>query len=313
MTRARTVTMALALGGLLLAALLLLAGGVPGRDATGAAILLHIRLPRVLLAALVGAMLGLSGTLLQTVLRNPLATPDVVGFGGGAAAAVAASIAVTGGLGLVLPAALAGGLASAALILGLAARGGMPPQALVMIGVAVNLTLLALTDVLLSLAPGLQAGETARFLTGSFASAHWGAVAMAALVVAAGGALAGRLSFGLARMDMGDDMARAQGLAPGGLRLGAAALAAVLVSFAVALTGPLPFVALLAGPLARALLRQGGPVLPQAALLGALLALAADLAARATVFGGSLPAGLYTALVGGPAMLVLILTTRERG
>ncbi|WP_141246559.1 iron chelate uptake ABC transporter family permease subunit [Actibacterium ureilyticum] len=295
-----------------LAAALLRVDGPLGPGATDRLILLHIRLPRMLLAGLTGAMLGMAGSLLQTVLRNPLATPDVIGFGGGAAAGVAVSIVTTGGLALVLPAALVGGGLSAVLVLGLTWRNGVQPLQLVLVGVAANLMLFALTDVLLSLAPGLQAGETARFLTGSFAAAHWPAVAWAALACALAGAVALATGFGLSRLDMGDDLARSQGLNPSRLRLVAIVLSAALTSLEVGQSGPLPFVALLAGPIARHLLGVGGPAIFHAALVGAALALAADLAAHLPIGGTTLPAGLYTSLVGGPAMLAIILMSKER-
>lgn len=295
-----------------LGALGLRQGGALSGEGVEAVILWHVRLPRVLLAAAVGAMLGLAGTLLQTVLRNPLATPDVIGFGGGASAATALSIAVTGGLGLVLPAAMAGALLSAGLILGLAWRHGSRPLALILIGVTVNLMLVALTDVTLSLAPGLQAAEATRFLTGSLAAAHWEAARAALLALGVAGGVAALLAYGLDHMDMGDEMARAQGLRPSRLRLAATVVSALLTGLAVALTGPLPFVALLAGPMARALTRCSAALPLASALTGACLVLAADLAARQGFAGQSLPAGLYTALVGGPAMLALILAQKER-
>lgn len=312
MTRGQAATIGLTGLALSLAVLLMVQGGRLALSGTDAVILWHIRLPRVLLAATVGAMLGLAGTLLQTVLRNPLATPDVIGFGGGAAAGAALSIAVTGGLSMVLPAAMAGCLLSAALIVGLAWRNGARPLALIVIGVAVNLTLAAMTDVTLSLAPGLQAAEAARFLTGSLSAAHWLAVALALAALAVAGVAAAALSHGLRHMDMGDDMARAHGLRPTALRVWAAVVSALLTGLAVALTGPLPFIALLAGPLARAVSRDSGPLPVRAALTGACLALAADLAARQSLMGQSLPAGLYTALVGGPAMFAMILAAKDR-
>lgn len=275
-----------------------------------AMILLHIRLPRLLLAVATGAALGLAGTMVQVVLGNPLASPDIIGFGAGAAAGAAASIVLTGGLGLVVPGALAGGVAAALMILGLAWRAGLPPMALVLVGVAVSLILSTLTDLLLSLVPGIQAAETARFLTGGFSSADWPKVMLAAMTLAALLPPLAWLAFWIDRLDLGDDLARAQGLNPDRIRLATALCAAVLIAVCVAAAGPLPFVAFLAGPMARRLSDRTGTVLPLAGLSGALVALAAEAAASLPWLGVRLPAGLFTALVGGPAMLVLLFRSK---
>jgi iron complex transport system permease protein len=275
-----------------------------------ALILWHIRLPRLLLAVFTGSALGLAGTAVQVMLRNPLASPDIIGFGAGAAVGAAGSIALTGGLGLVVPGALSGGLVAALVILGLAWRAGLPPLALVLIGVAVSLILSTLTDLLLSLSPGIQAAETARFLTGGFSSADWSKVTLVAVALAAALPVLAWLAYWIDRLDLGDDLARAQGLNPDRIRLATALCAAVLVSVCVAVAGPLPFVAFLAGPIARRLSDQAGTVLPLAALTGALIALAAEAAASVPVSGVRLPAGLFTALVGGPVMLFLLLRPR---
>lgn len=279
-----------------------IAGDEPDRT-----ILLHFRLPRVLLAALTGAALGLAGSPMQVMLRNPLASPDIMGFASGAAAGAVIAMALGGGGMASATGAVAGGVLAACLILGLAWRDGMPPLAFVLIGVGLSLMLATVTDILVGLSPAIQAADTVRFLTGSFSAATWGEVWAMAAVAVAGAAGLGWLTFSVDRLELGDGLARSLGLRPHGTRLAVAAMAAVLVSAAVAVAGPLGFVAFLAGPLARLAAGRSGTVLPLAASVGALTALCADALAQVPVFGTRLPAGVYTTLVGGPAMIVLLL------
>ena len=275
-------------------------------------IVLHFRLPRVLLAALTGAVLGMAGTVLQILLRNPLASPDVIGFGAGAAAGAATAIIVAGSLSFVWLGALAGGALTTALVLALTWRGGLPPDSLILIGVAVSLMLAAATDVLLSFSPGIQAAETARFLTGGFSGADWQGVELLASVALAGAAILGWQRHSIDRMDLGDDIAQTQGLRVNRTRLVTVLTSAGMVSASVALTGPLPFLAFLAGPIARSLTGGTGTALVTSALIGAAIALGADGFARAALAGTSLPAGLFTAALGGGVMLVIVFRQRRR-
>lgn len=276
-------------------------------------ILVHFRLPRIALAALSGAALGIAGSVLQVMLRNPLASPDIIGFGAGAAAGGVAAIVLSGSLALVAPGALLGGGLAAVAVLGLSWKSGLSPLALVLTGVALSLMLATVADILLSLSPGLQAAEAARFLTGGFSGADWAGVLGVAAVLAAGWACMGWLSFSVDRLDTGDEIARAHGLRPDRVRLAAAALSAVIVSVSVSVTGPLPFVSFLAGPLARGISGKAGTCLGLSALFGALICLGADSLSRFPVAGTHLPAGLFTAMIGGPAMLVLLVRQGGRG
>lgn len=285
----------------------------PFTDPLDHIILLHFRAPRVALALVTGAGLGMAGTAVQTLLRNPLASPDIIGFSAGAAAGAALVIVMSGtgvwaGAGAVL-----GGCITAALVLALAWRGGIAPLPLVLIGVSLSLLLAAATDVLLSLAPDLQASEVTRFLSGSFAGAEWHRVGVMGCVTMIGGGLLGWQAFAIDRLRLGDDMARALGLGPDGVRIRVVTVSAVVVSVSVAVAGPIPFVAFLSGPLARQLSKQSGTVLLASAGIGAVLALGAEALSGTLIFGTHLPAGVFTALIGGPAMLgILLINTRER-
>ncbi|ASM74487.1 MULTISPECIES: FecCD family ABC transporter permease [Roseobacteraceae] len=314
MTRATLLTLTLALALVTMATAMLTVGQEPlsianilSGDQIDRTILIHFRLPRVLLAILTGASLGMAGTVLQTMLRNPLASPDTIGFSAGASAGAAAVIVFSGSVTLAGWGAMGGGTLAAFAVLGFSWRGGIAPLSLILIGVAVSLMLAALTDILLNLSPGLQAAEVTRFLTGSFASAEWSKVALIGAATLFGGALLAWCVFAIERMTLGDDMARALGLNPNLLRLAVIAVSAVMVSTSVAVAGAILFVSFLAGPLARGLSGQTGCILPLAGLMGALLALSAELLAGIDIFGSSLPAGIFTALIGGPSMLALLL------
>lgn len=305
-------TAALLLLGLAVARLL---GGDPALDLSAVfadngserAILLHFRGPRLLLAAVTGAALGMAGTVLQIMLRNPLASPDIIGFGAGATAGAAAAIFLFSDLSTAAPGALAGGTLAAVLVMTLAWRDGVSPLSLVLVGVSLSLILTTATDILLSLSPGVLASETARFLTGSFASADWRSVGLMSLVMLLAGGVFAAFAFAIDGMELGDDLATALGLDPLRVRLYAIVCVTLIVAVAVALVGPVPFVAFLAGPIARAASGRPGTLLGLSALVGAVIAVGADYLAGLPILGTRLPAGVFTALIGAPAMLVLLL------
>lgn len=270
-------------------------------------ILLHFRMPRLLLAIATGAALGMCGSVLQVMLRNPLASPDIIGFGAGAATGAAAAILYFQNVSAAIPGALVGGTLTAVLIMTLAWRDGISPLSLVLVGVSLSLILTTATDILLSLSPGVLASETARFLTGSFASAEWRTVGLICLATAVGGGVFAFYAFAIDRIELGDDLAIALGLNPDHVRFFTTVCVALVVATAVAVAGPVPFVAFLAGPIARLAAGHPGTLLLLSGLIGALLAVAADTLAGIAIFDTRLPAGVFTALIGAPAMLALLL------
>ena len=299
---------------LTVAAIRLLGGQAPldfaalrAGDPLEQAILIHFRGPRLTLALITGAALGMAGTASQVMLRNPLASPDIIGLGAGASAGAAAAILIFGDLTSVPLGALAGAAGAAALVMALAWRDGISPLSLVLIGVSLNLMLMTGTDILLSLSPDVLAGEAVRLLTGSFASADWRMVGiMGGAAVICGGGLA-VLAFSIDRLELGDDLAVTLGIKPNHVRFYTIACAAMIIAAAVTVAGPVPFVAFLAGPIARMLAGRPGSLLGLSALIGAVLAGTADALSAIPVSGTRLPAGVYTALIGAPAMLILLL------
>lgn len=283
-----------------------LLAGLLGQDRAAEFVLWRVRLPRVATAAGAGAALGLAGAVFQSILRNPLASPDVIGFSAGAAFGVVLA-AATGLFGATMGAA-AGGLVATAIALGLAWRqgAGIDPLRVVLIGIGLSLTFVAALELLMTRLPLTEASQALRWLAGSFASRTWAHAGQVGLVLLiAGGALvlaAPRLRL----LELGDAAAVALGARVTGARLVLALIATALAGAAVSVAGPVPFVALMSAPLARRLAGQEGAALTGAALVGATLAVLADLAGRAAFGDLQLPAGVLTGLVGAPFLLWLL-------
>lgn len=279
-----------------------------------------LRGPRVVTGALAGAALGMSGAIFQSVLRNPLAAPDVMGFtaGAGLGGLAVAGFGAGAGLSVTLGAAAGGAATAVAVALLALTREGLVPLRLVLVGIGAGFTLGALTGFAMTRLPGPEAMEAQRWLSGSLAARSWrhaGQIALTALPLAL---LAAALVPALALLEMGDDLAAGLGLRVQRARAGLAALGVALAAAAVAVAGPVPFIALMAGPMARGVLRRTGAagpgaVLAGAALTGAAIAVLADLAARAAVPGVQLPLGVMTGILGGPYLLWLLSREMERG
>ncbi|MFE7928709.1 FecCD family ABC transporter permease [Streptomyces sp. NPDC057456] len=268
----------------------------------------ELRVPRIALGALVGTALGLSGALVQTVTRNPLASPDVIGVGHGAAAATVLALA-TGTVASpgALPAvSVAGGLAAAALVYLLAWRRGMQPNRLVLTGVGIGVALSAVVQLYLTDSELEAAEQVKLWLTGSLnGRGREQAGPLAAVLLLALPALvwAGRAARPLG---LDADTATALGVRVGRVRLGLTVLGVVLAATATGAAGPIGFVALTAPQLARRLTRTPHLPLVAAALTGAVVLVGADLAARTLLPPLEIPVGALTALVGGPYLLWLL-------
>jgi len=275
----------------------------------------EIRLPRALLAVLVGAALGLGGAAFQGWLRNPLAEPGLIGIS--PAAALGAVVALQTGLAalhpLVLPgAALAFAAVAGALILALAGRGGAT-LALILAGIAVSALAGALTSLALSLSPNpFAAAEAVFWMLGSLADRSMLHVWIAAPFVLAGAALVLRLGPALDALSLGEAAAAALGVRLGAVRLQLVVGTAAMVGAAVAVAGAVGFVGLVVPHLLRgAVGARPGRLLPASALGGAAMVLAADIAVRVIAPERDLKLGVLTALVGAPFFLDLI--RRNRG
>ncbi|MDE2302656.1 MAG: iron ABC transporter permease [Sphingomonadales bacterium] len=276
----------------------------------------EIRLPRVILALLVGAILGLSGAVLQGLLRNPLAEPGLLGISAGAAlgAVLAIYYGFAASFAFATPLfALTGAGIAAAAVLALARGGGT--LALILAGAAISSTAFALVYLALDLAPNPYAtSEMLDWLMGSLAERSWDHVRLAAPFILAGGALLLLTAPGLDALALGELQAESLGVPVARLRLLALAGTALGVGAAAAVAGTIGFVGLVAPHLVRPLVgHRPARVLLPAALAGALLVLVADTATRLIVTPGPpLGLGVLISLVGAPFFLWLVLRMRGR-
>lgn len=268
----------------------------------------ELRIPRFLCSLAVGAALGVGGAIFQSVTRNPLATPDLLGVTSGAGCAVAVAVLGFGWLGAaaVAPVAVAGALLATAFLYAFAWRSGIAGRTLVLIGIGIAAITSAVTSYLLTTKPALETQRVLFWLTGSVSGARWSdaRLAMAALVLLA-------LCLPLLRrwmpvLELHDSTARALGVPVAAARLTVVALAAVLAALAVAVAGPIGFVGLVAAPAARGITGRPGFSAAGSALAGALIVLVADLIGAHLLGELAVPVGVVAAGVGAPYLMFLL-------
>ncbi|MBL7497617.1 FecCD family ABC transporter permease [Frankia nepalensis] len=285
-----------------------------GSDRRSRYIVTNLRLPRALTGVLAGLALGLAGAIFQTLVRNPLATPDMIGITAGASAAAVAGIVLFDLAGYALSvAALIGALATALLIYALAWRRGVTGYRLVLVGIAMNALLTSVVSYLLTMTDIYDARQAFAWLVGSLTSSSWDTartlgLCLAVLVPAA--LFAGRR---LPVLQAGDEVARALGVPVERARAQLVVLAVALAAVATAAVGPVGFVAFVAAPIARQLLPGEPAVLVPSALVGALVMTTADLAGQHAVPSMSYPVGVVTAVVGAPYLLWLLAVSNRSG
>lgn len=284
-------------------------------DAGTILIVQELRLPRAMLGLLVGAAFGVSGALFQTMTRNPLASPDVIGITQGAGAAVVAGTVLGFGSGLGTQAlGLAGGVTAALLIYVLAWKRGTTGYRIVLVGIGIAWMCTSTTEYLMAKARIFEAQAALGWLVGNLNGRTWDQVlplvwAMAVLVPAA--ALLGRY---MRTLELGDDVASGLGTPVQAARFALLLTGVGLVAFGTAAAGPITFVALAAPQIAQRLVRASAPPLTASALTGALVVLAADLTARTLIPGvDHLPVGVVTGVLGAPFLLWLLARANRTG
>ena len=278
-----------------------------GQEVPGASLTVgRLRLPRAVLAIAAGFCFGLGGVSFQTMLRNPLASPDIIGITSGASAAAAFAIVLLSMGGTSVAAlAIVSGLAVALVVYILSFRGGIVGTRLILIGIGVKAMLDSITAHVVSQAAEWDLQLVIRWLAGSLNATIWAEV----IPVLAALAVLGPLLLGQARnlslAGLGDDAASALGVRVERTRLAIIVSAVGLIAFATATAGPITFVAFLSGPIAARIVRGGSLLLP-AALVGALLVQVADLVGQ---FGlpHRYPVGLVTGVLGAPYLIYLIV------
>lgn len=277
-------------------------------------IVTDLRLPRVLVGLLVGAALGVGGAVFQTISRNPLGSPDVLGFGQGATVgALVVIVLFQGGAAVVAGGAVVGGLVTGVVVYLLAWKRGMHGYRLVLVGIGSAAMLTAAAQYLITKANLVDATRAVVWMTGSLDGRDWAQVWP--LLVVCGLLIPLVLGHGraLRMMEMGDDAAYALGVRVERTRLVLMGCAVLLVAVATAAAGPITFVSLSAPQLARRLTRSPGPNLAPAAFMGAALLLVADWIAMDAFGDRQLPVGVVTGVLGGCYLLWLLVSERKAG
>ncbi|WP_372813868.1 FecCD family ABC transporter permease [Paenibacillus sp.] len=277
-------------------------------------VVVEFRLPRVVAAILIGAAMAVSGALLQGVIRNPLAAPDLLGVTGGASVAVVAFMTLSAGaysIHWVPVIAIVGAFAAAALNYMLAWKKGVSPFRLVLIGIGISTAMGALTTFILISGPAYLASQVLNWITGSIYGTNWKYIAALFPWVAVFLPLAFLFAKELNVQSLGEDVAVGLGSR---LQLNRFMLLAISVSLAgaaVGVAGTISFIGLLAPHMARKLAGNSYKILlPISALLGAIIVLLADVAGRMLFQPLDIPAGVFTAGIGAPFFMYLLYKRR---
>jgi iron complex transport system permease protein len=279
-----------------------------GADIPGASyILMEVKLPRAVLAVLVGAAFGVAGGIFQTTLRNPLASPDIIGVSAGASAAAVVAIVILDLEGFAVSAAGVLGALGVAVLVRVVA-GPVAGHRVVLVGVGAAAALQSVIQYVFTRADEYDAQLVLRWLTGSVSRADWPTIRLLAVLLLVLLPVLVWLGRSLRVIELGEDAAAGLGVTPrrtGALML----LAVVLTAVGVAAAGPVAFVAFLAGPIARAL-NGGRTTLAGAGLVGATVVVAADHVADYLLADINFPVGVVTGALGAPFLLWLLASGR---
>lgn len=273
-----------------------------------------LRLPRVLVGAGVGAAFGMSGAIFQSLVRNPLGSPDLIGFTGGAAlGAVTMIVFFDASTTLVSVGAVAGGLIASLLVYAFAWKRGVQAFRLVLVGIGAGFAINAAIDYMITRAEINDVQRAAVWLTGSLNGRGWDEVRVVGLALLVLGPLAMLMQRNLDRLALGDDAAAGLGINVSRAKLFLVLVGVGLAALGVAAAGPVAFVAFVAGPIARRLVNSPRACIVPAAFVGALVTVVADLAARRLLAPTELPVGIMTALIGAPYLLWLLTRQARTG
>jgi iron complex transport system permease protein len=287
---------------------------VAGQGDGGAAYIVNeLRLPRALTGILVGASLGMSGAIHQSILRNPLGSPDVLGMtAGGSLAAIFAITVASASFATIALAAFAGSMAFAALVYAVAYRQGVSSQRFILVGIGLAGAAIAATQFLVTEASRLESAEMLLWLTGSLNAVGRETLVPLAITFAVLAPLAVALTPRLHALALSDDTATALGVRVEAARLAAIAVGAGLCGIGIAAAGPVMFVAFMAAPIARRLTRSVLALIP-AGIAGALIVLGADQLGRLAFAPAEIPVGIFTGAAGAPFLLFLLARSNLEG
>ncbi|MFT4260329.1 FecCD family ABC transporter permease [Microbacterium sp.] len=273
------------------------------------------RLPVAIAAVVFGALLGVGGAIFQSLTRNPLGSPDVIGFDTGAYTAVVVTVLLVGTTGYwsVAAAAIAGGLATAMLVYVLAYRRGVQGFRLIVVGIGVSAVLGSINAYLITRANVFDAMTVGFWGAGSLSRVTWASLAPALLLGLIILAAAAFLSPVLRQLELGDDAARAQGVEVGRSRLALLVVGVACTALVTAAAGPIGFIALAAAQLARRVTRTPGVSVASAAFMGAaLLSAAQSLSLAIAQLYRPVPVGLLTVCLGGLYLIWLLVRETRR-
>lgn len=272
-----------------------------------------LRLPRMLTALLTGIAFGMAGSTFQTILRNPLASPDIIGITSGSSVAAVFCILVLQISGPVVSvAAVVSGLLVAALIYGMSKGGAFSGGRLILIGIGVQAMLNSIISFLLLRASQYDVPGAIRWLSGSLNGVRLYEVAPLLMVVLICGSGILVLRQHLSILELGEQSAIALGVRTDLTRMLLVISAVCLIAFATAVTGPIAFIAFLSGPIGKKLVGSGVPSELPAGLIGAILVLAADLIGQ-YAFEVQFPVGVITGILGAPYLIFLLIRMNRLG
>ncbi len=279
-----------------------------------------LRLPRIIVALMVGIALAVAGGILQGIIRNPLASPDIIGITGGASVAVVGFLAffsdknnaLTVSINWMPVAAFSGAAIVAFLVYFLAYKDGVSPIRLVLIGIGIASLMKALTTLMMVFGPIYQASQANIWITGTVYGSNWGNVAILVpwtiLLIITAFILARNVNI----QELGDEIATGVGSNVQRYRFLLLMVSTGLIGGAVAFGGGIGFVGLMAPHMARRLVGSAfGALLPASALIGGILVMGADLIGRTLFSPLEIPAGVFTASIGAPYFIYLLFKTRN--
>ncbi|ROS75561.1 iron chelate uptake ABC transporter family permease subunit [Cellulomonas sp. PhB143] len=283
-------------------------------DAGSTFVVWDLRVPRLALGIVAGAALALSGGLYQALLRNPLASPDIIGITGGASVAAVYAIVVLGASGAVLSGfAFAGAVVAALAVYALAWRDGISGYRFALIGIAVAFVASGVLSYLMTRGNLDAVQDAVVWLAGSIGNVSWQTVGVTAVLVAVLLPFVVAFAPRLRVLQLGDDLASGLGVRPERVRVTLLVVGAGLAAVATAAAGPIAFIAFMSAPIARRLVRDGSLALTATALTGVLIVLAGDFVGQ-NLFGAvQVPVGVVTGAVGAPYLLWQLATTNSRG
>jgi iron complex transport system permease protein len=282
-------------------------------ETEGAFVITTLRLPRVIIGLLAGICFGLAGNIFQKLLRNPLASPDMIGISTGASVAAVFAILILQLSGLIVSLiAIIFGMLISLLIVLLSYHHGYSNNRLILIGIGMRAMLSAMISWMLIRTSEYDVGNALRWLSGSLNTVNINDAFSLLIVTIIACVLIAIMNNGLSVMGLGEELPVSLGVNTKTLRISLVIVGLMLVAFATSITGPIASVSFLSGPIAGRILRNGKNNMAATACIGAILVLASDLIAQYGL-SSRYPVGVVTGMLGAPYLLYLIFMMNKKG